>query len=522
MRFLPVNLSSFLIELASCEETIALYNTLSSALPDGIEEMLPAARTLLIRYRQPELRSQLIGEISRCPIKHEFAVRTRRITIPVRYDGEDLSSTAEFYGISIQQLIDRHQQSLWKVAFIGFSPGFAYMVSSGASWNTPRHATPRTRIPAGSVALAGEFSGIYPQASPGGWQLIGHTELTMWDMARQCPALLLPGDEVAFIEEKHAQRQIFIPPVIKHPLPPQQSEDLLSILAPGLQTTWQDAGRPGYAAMGISPAGAMDKTALRQANRLVGNPVDTPCLEITMGGFHALAHKDMVIAVTGAPCLIYLKTRVRQYPLNFGTACSLAPGDEVIINTPHRGVRSYLAIRGGGDAEQTLGSASFDSLAKIGVSPLQAGHTIKITQPVKTLAVQPEMNPLQELPAKDEIVTLDMIAGPRTDWFTPCALDILTRQKWQVTTQSNRIGLRLHGQHPLERIHHQELPSEGVCTGALQVPASGQPILFLNDHPLTGGYPVIGAIAHYHLDLAGQIPPGAWIRFNIICPFQTL
>jgi allophanate hydrolase subunit 2 len=127
--------------------------------------------------------------------------------------------------------------------------------------------------------------------------------------------------------------------------------------------------------------------------------------------------------------------------------------------------------------------------------------------------------PQSALPAVGETVTLDIVAGPRTDWFTADALARLTAQDWLVTPQSNRIGLRLAGEQQLERRQHQELPSEGTCSGSIQVPASGQPVLFLHDHPLTGGYPVIAAVAEYHLDLAGQIPPGAAIRFNIIQPF---
>nr|WP_267284436.1 biotin-dependent carboxyltransferase family protein [Klebsiella variicola] len=111
--------------------------------------------------------------------------------------------------------------------------------------------------------------------------------------------------------------------------------------------------------------------------------------------------------------------------------------------------------------------------------------------------------------------------GPRCDWFNDEALDRLTSQCWQVTPQSNRIGLRLQGELPLTRSDNRELPSEGTCIGAIQVPANGQPVLFLADHPLTGGYPVIGAVAHYHLDIAGQLPPNCQIRFRAIHPFTV-
>ena len=129
--------------------------------------------------------------------------------------------------------------------------------------------------------------------------------------------------------------------------------------------------------------------------------------------------------------------------------------------------------------------------------------------------------PRADLPTTEQIVTLDVVMGPRTDWFTPEAVALLSSQLWKVTPQSNRVGLRLAGEEPLTRANAAELPSEGTALGALQVPPSGQPVLFMADHPLTGGYPVIGAVASYHLDLAGQIPIGASLRFNPIHPFGT-
>lgn len=130
--------------------------------------------------------------------------------------------------------------------------------------------------------------------------------------------------------------------------------------------------------------------------------------------------------------------------------------------------------------------------------------------------------PPDDLPGTDRDVVLDVVPGPRTDWFTPDAVQLLASQRWRVTPQSNRVGLRLAGDEPLTRTITQELPSEGTVTGAIQVPASGQPVLFLADHPLTGGYPVIACVAPHHLDRAGQIPVSAWVRFNPIRPFEAI
>lgn len=523
VRFLAVNLSSFLVELGSLDDTLALFDSLSTSAEQGIEEIIPAARTLLIRFQPAQTSMTLLAEqIARRPLTQRSQRSGQQVTIPVHYNGEDLPVVAELMGIDVQEAIRRHQESIWNVAFTGFAPGFAYMVSDNGGWQISRRSTPRTRIPAGSVALAGEFSGIYPQASPGGWQLIGQTDLQMWDLAREQPALLLPGAQVQFVNAAAGAKTISLPARTRPPAQLTTEGATLSVLATGLQTLWQDDGRVGKAAMGLSESGAMDKIALHAANRIVGNPVNSPCLE-TLGGFRARANGDVVISITGALCPITLQTSAgERYAVESYRPLNLAAGDEIHLGTPTRGLRSYVAVRSGFVVRQSLGSAAHDSLAQVGPEPLCTGDILLTGAHQRCNAVLLDELPAKDLPATGETVTLDIILGPRTDWFTEEAIVQLTAQPWLVTPQSNRIGLRLAGEQPLERSRQQELPSEGTCSGSIQVPASGQPVLFLHDHPLTGGYPVIAAVAEYHLALAGQIPPGASIRFNVIQPFMEL
>lgn len=515
MRFLPVNSDSFLIELASLDETLALFDTLRQAALPGVDELVPAARTVLVHF-SPWLTSAraLIAAIAALPVTAGTGRSVPQISVAVRYDGEDLPALAERLGVSAAELIEAHQSLRWKVAFTGFAPGFAYMVSPGWDYEVPRRTTPRTRIPAGSLGLAGEFSGIYPQASPGGWQLIGTTDTPMWDIARRPPALLQPGAEVRFVADGGG-KIVSLPPAAA---PTPVADAALTIVAPGLLTIWQDGGRRGQANMGVAESGAMDKTAWRDANRLVGNAAQTPALEIAFGGFAARAERDLVLAVTGADCALTLNA---AHPLPMHHPFAVRAGDVLRLGPARRGVRSYLAIRGVSAPAPVLASAAFDTLAQVGPAPLRAGDRIGLDPQARTGSVALSAT-RRALPAPGETVTLDIIAGPRTDWFNDSAQRLLTTQVWQVTAQSNRIGLRLAGERALTRSRQQELPSEGTCAGAIQVPASGQPVLFLNDHPLTGGYPVIAAVAPHHLDLAGQIPPGCGIRFNPISPFIDL
>lgn len=172
---------------------------------DGIVDLVPAATTLLIMLDTAKvLPKDVAAKVAAIDISQPVETaggQTQELEIPVRYDGPDLAQVAELLGMSAEALVAKHQQTVWTAAFGGFAPGFAYLVSDEPLGNAPRLSSPRPAIPAGAVGLAGEFSGIYPQASPGGWQLIGTTETKMWDVSRtERPAFILPGDKVRFVE----------------------------------------------------------------------------------------------------------------------------------------------------------------------------------------------------------------------------------------------------------------------------------------------------------------------------------
>ncbi|AVH38190.1 MULTISPECIES: 5-oxoprolinase/urea amidolyase family protein [Pseudomonas] len=520
MRFLPVNLDALLVELNDLDETLALFDALMAEPIAGVEEIIPAARTLLIQFRPSAITQQaLVNRIASQDLSQPRAIEHRRVDIPVHYNGEDLEEVATLLGISRAEVVQRHTAHDYSVAFCGFAPGFAYL-TGGAGFQVPRRQTPRTRIPAGAVALAGEFSGVYPQASPGGWQIIGVTPLQMWDLNRAEPALLRPGYKVRFTDAGPLPAGGLPAPAAQPPAA-APSGAYLHILSPGLHSTLQDLGRPGQTGQGVSRSGALDLGALRAANRAVGNPSDMACVETVLGGLSFVCHGRTVIAITGAQTPITITTASGlQWPAAHYQPIELETGDKVSLGSPAAGLRSYLAIRGGFQVKPVLGSLSTDTLAQVGPPALAAGDQLGFTTQTTGTSVSLSESPAFSLPTTANIVTLDVVMGPRTDWFSEDAIALLSSQLWRVTPQSNRVGIRLAGETPLTRSNHQELPSEGTCVGAIQVPASGQPVLFLADHPLTGGYPVIGAVASYHLDLAGQIPINAQIRFNPVDRFN--
>lgn len=510
-RVLTAADTALLLEAADLAESMRLLPALIAAELPGVTELVPAARTILVRFdprrtAAATLRAQLLS------IEPAAAqgVRSDPVVIPVRYDGEDLAAVSQLLGTSPAELVARHVAAAWTVAFTGFAPGFGYLVGDDPRFDVPRRPTPRTRIPAGSVGLAGRFSGVYPTESPGGWQLIGRTDAAMWDLERDPPALLRPGSPVRF---ERTEREL-----VAAAAPSRRVVDAphaIEVLRPGAQLLVEDLGRPGRAGQGVAASGTADRASLREANRAVGNPPGEAGLELAGGGAVLRFRGAAVVALSGALAHATVRAAEGRHPVEHGSAVAIEDGDELHIGAPHDGLRVLLAIRGGLALDPVLGSLATDTLAHLGPEQLAAGAVVPLRGPGRgSTAVEPTRAPRIPLPVAGETVDLAIVLGPRDDWFTEAALASLLEQEWEVTPRSDRVGVRLRGT-PLARSREGELESEGAVTGAIQVPPDGQPVLFLPDHPLTGGYPVIGAVVDRDLDRAGQLPPGARVRFHL-------
>lgn len=280
---------------------------------------------------------------------------------------------------------------------------------------------------------------------------------------------------------------------------------MIEVVRPGPLATVQDLGRPGYAHLGVPRSGAADVPSLRLANRLVGNPEDAAGIEFTLGNAALRFHSPAWIAVAGAP----LDLRLDGRPFGMSGPVHVPEGGVLLLGTPSRGLRSYLAVRGGLTCEPTLGSRSTDLLSHLGPSPLAAGTRLPFGRVDTPMNV--DLAPVPPLP---DAPVLRIVPGPRDDWFVPDALTVLTSNPYTVTPTGNRVGVRLEGP-PLVRAREGELSSEGMVTGALQVPPNGNPILFLSDHPTTGGYPVLAVVRHHDLPRAAQLRPGDTVRFRL-------
>lgn len=540
----PAGPTAWLIEVDSLDAVVQLHAQLAAAPLPGQIEILSAARTILVRCGTRRAASRTEAAIADLRLSQATngaapsSSRGKTVEIDVVYDGEDLGDVAELTGLSVDGLIRAHTERAWVGAFGGFAPGFTYLAGGDRRLDVPRRDSPRTSVPAGAVALAGEFSAVYPRTSPGGWQLIGHTGERMWDLQRAEPALVRPGDNVRFRavrgtavgvpgeQSRHeGARDNPAPARLGSPAGADRGERppdrALVVASTGLQSVIEDLGRPGHADLGVSPAGAADTRAARQANRLVGNAPTAAVIENVLGGLQLTARGDQVVAIAGAePASVLAGNR----PAGTGKPVLLRDGETLAIGPTQTGLRVYVGVRGGFDAPQSLGSRSTDTMSGIGPAPLAVGSELPVGTSATGRAVgAPEASVLPDAVRGQGPVPLRIMFGPRADWFTHGARERLLTHEWIVTNQSNRIGVRLAlpddaddagRAGPLERANGGELPSEGVMPGSLQVPPSGLPVVFLSDHPVTGGYPVIAVVIPEDLPTAAQIPPGRRIRFE--------
>lgn len=274
---------------------------------------------------------------------------------------------------------------------------------------------------------------------------------------------------------------------------------------PGALTTVQDAGRPGLAHLGVPPSGALDPGAHRLANRLVGNPEEAAALETTVDGVRLRFEAPAAVAVTGARAAVSVDAR----PVGWAVPVAVMAGQVVDVGRAEAGVRCYLAVSGGWAVPPTLGSMSTDVLSGLGPGPLAGGQR---------LAFGPACGPpaavdVAPYPAPGRHAELVTHPGPRQAWVTPAGWETLSRATFTVAPASNRIGLRLQGP-PVERAVTDELPSEGMVRGAVQLHPDGNLVVLLADHPTTGGYPVVAVVDPASWGACAQAAPGTTVGFR--------
>ncbi len=500
-----VGTRGLMVDLDSLEQVMDFYAALSTEPLERQTDVIAGARTVLVTFDSTSAATAAAEFLRDFEPEAAGSKESREIEIEVCYDGADLDELAEHLGKTRDELIEWHTSTVWKAGFGGFAPGFTYCVpeNEADALDVPRRSSPRTEVPAGAVALAGDFSAVYPRTSPGGWQLIGTTTTPMWDSTAEPPALVSPGDTVRYVSvEKLAHEQ-----ETSHfelDTPPRMP--LFTVDDAGLQTLYQDLGRQGNGSLGVTTSGSSDRASARIANDVVGNKRNATLLE-NIGGLTMTALTETVVCVTGADTDVFVGQR--SFPL--ATPIIVPAGAQLVVAPPRVGMRSYIAVRGGLIADTELDSAATDLLSGLGPAPIQAGDTVSVSLKKPDTANALLSNPLR---VTADTATVRCVLGPRDDWFSTDEVERFFDTTFTVTGESNRVGVRLETDEPLQRDRSGELPSEGMVAGSVQIPPSGQPVVFLRDHAVTGGYPVIATVISEDVDIAAQLSPGSTIRFE--------
>ena len=498
----------------------------------GVRDIVSAFRSVAVFFNPLRADAAAIAEAMRraCDVAPVADDRSP-IDVEVVYGGDggpDLADVAAFAGCAPADVIDRHASRTYRVFMLGFLPGFAYMGAVDDSIAAPRRATPRTHVPAGSVGIAGRQTGIYPFDSPGGWQIIGRTAMTIFDPDRIPPALFAPGDHVRFVPvtSDSCGAGLYGPPrgpqgsaphvvasaphLTENTTHPARS---VTVLRPGLFTTIQDEGRWGYQALGVPVSGPMDPVAHRLANAIVGNPRDAATLEATIVGPELRIEQPTTAALTGADLGATLDgAEVPRY-----AAVTCGSGSVLRFGERRQGARAYVAFDGGMTTPQALGSRATHALSGLGGiegRALRAGDRLPLGERFGTLS---KATPRGRAPWPSPVggARLRVLPGPQDACFSRDAFAALEVTRFTVSAESDRMGYRLSCDRPVPSAADGQMISDVTFVGGLQVPPSGQPILLMADRQTTGGYPQIATVITADLPAAGQLAPGDWVEFEV-------
>jgi KipI family sensor histidine kinase inhibitor len=506
------------ISLEAHQQVRRLLRLLEAEPLAGVQNLHPAYASLLVSYDPRQVERALLEREVAARLASVAGVELpepRLVDIPVCYGGElgpDLGEVASAAGLAPDDVVNEHAAGDYLVYFLGFSPGFPYLGGMSERIAAPRRATPRRRVPPGSVAIGGSQTGVYPLSSPGGWQLIGRTPLALFDPARRPASLLATGDRVRFVPVALPEfERLAAPRATGGSQPSSAPEGQIRVVEPGFQTTVQDPGRRGHAHIGVSASGAADALSLRIGNWLVGNSEGAPALEMTLvgGKLHFASH--VTIALVGSD----FGATIDGLAVPQWAAFEVPHGETLEYGPTRSGARCYLCVRGGFTVPSLLGSASTHLTTGLGGfegRALRAGDVLGVAPFVGRVA------PARRFPRELAVPLLrrDVVRvtrGAQWEWFSEEARVVLFAGPYAASEDCSRMGLRLRGS-ALPARRQGVMLTEGVSLGSLQVPGDGQPIISFVEHQTTGGYPQIACVIAADLHRVGQLRPRDQVRFE--------
>lgn len=501
-------------------EQITSFNLLLNEHPfTGFTETVPAYNTITVFY-QPELMIPFDKSPSVFVKSHiekliaEKSIRTsfnkNFVSIPVCYDeefGPDLSYISETKGISVQQVIATHLQKEYHVYMMGFLPGFSYMGEVDDTIAVARKPSPRAIIEKGSVGIAGNQTGIYPLSSPGGWQIIGRTPYSLFDIEKEDPFFLKTGDKVHFdsiTKEEFYRYKEKETSVIEED---EGKNPNVIVRKAGVYSTFQDNGRFGFRSYGVPESGAMDTYSHNIANALVGNEKNCATIECTMGGLCLEFNINTVIALTGAGIVLINGKSIPLYQPH-----NIALNDVVEIRFNNNGIRTYLAVQGGFTSKVMMNSRSASPKINIGTT-LKKDIGLRVEKSA-TKQILKKIDKL-DIPVFESHKIIRIMDGNEIDLINKESMKQFYTQEYALSNRCDRMGYLLEGK-PIYIENKVEMLSTAVVKGTIQLTPSGQLIVLMHDCQTTGGYPRIGQIAAIDLPVMAQLKQGDTIHFKRI------
>jgi KipI family sensor histidine kinase inhibitor len=512
---------------------------------EGVTEWVPAYCSVTVYYDPFVVSREILSEKLRsyadvsggdtqrkAPVVHE---------VPVCYEDEyapDMKNVVSHSGLSREEVIAAHSLPDYLVYMLGFLPGFVYLGGMDPRLDTPRLASPRTKIPAGSVAIGGAQTGIYPVDSPGGWQIIGKTPLTLFDPHRSPPVLFRAGDRIRFVSISAGR---FRELEKKNDTPQRKSSGAgkyhhvyvaasgIQVQSGGIMTTVQDEGRTGYQKDGFCVSGAMDRLSYALANMIAGNPPGAAVLETTFSGPEIRFTLPADFVITGAD----------QKPTLDGKSVPLyarihaEEGSVLSLGMTAAGMRSYIAFTGGVLVPEILGSRSTslkyhlggfcgrglqkgDELA-IGAVGCHWNHVPVLPESARNgfIKLIETLQPVRPVKTPQDVLTVRVVKGPQYKQFSEKGIASFSDGVYTVSPESDRMGYRCTGPE-VESVRGTDIISDGIVCGSVQIPASGKPIVMMADHQTAGGYAKIATVIEADIPLLAQSTPGTIVRFCFV------
>jgi KipI family sensor histidine kinase inhibitor len=460
----------------------------------GITYIIPSYLNIYIEFDPKQLEARIVQVWAERHLAQTHpTLSAPPIEIPTHYNGADLEWVATQTGLTSAEVVQLHSSQTYHAFAVGFTPGFPFLGVLPEALRLPRRAAPRAEVPAHSVAIAAAQTGVYPFASPGGWHLLGTAGMAMYDPMRPKPFWVQAGDKVRFVPTERLQTP---PPLLPQSLLPlQPRHPALRLEEAGLQTLLMDLGRNHVGHLGLAQSGALDVRSAARANALLGNPSTAPVLELTLSGGVWTALSDVMLGFAG----FGMTPNVDGKAIVPASSFWLRRGQTLRFIPNKSGVRGYLAIAGGFEAQRFWGSASTDLKAGLG-APLQAGDVLGSAQPRPTRAGYSLFQPPLE-PAR-----LRLLAGAQPNLETLRALCSTPL----VLERGDRMGLQLAGEASLQG---GDVVSEATPVGALQLTANGKVLVLLSDRGRMGGYAKPGLVHPADLWRLAQLRVGEQVQF---------